>query len=804
MTSPEYARTLAENVARSDVSRQIQQQATGTHGSGCDAARTMHPHQKIFHAHCTNMARLIATYSHAWTDLVPKGTLAFHSTGSGKSAIAVSILDAFYPLLRGSRGRGGKSKPATGGDDAWRIYMVTTSENVKGNMNVGTFAKEAEANSFPHFASRASGPAFASWFTAKVRKEAGFTREDTFISYEQAVSRLTGKIGRKSAHINPKRSIFILDEAQNVTMGNIRAARKFYDLLDKLDASLIFMLTATPGVSPRGLVQLMNLTEFDHGAHLDYDELVDGDSRLLPGALERLTTFARGKVSYIDMRGVQTMFPRLEVAEESVDATPLQLARFHTSPAFTHTFAKTLSPSVFREKMADPTGAGGKDLDRLQGILSAPRSGFVGRTCAYTSNDRSLGENLAKAAKGRASTEGAGASSRKKPPRPFVDLDVMGELMPKGERMVRRVAAEMGEKHFVYAREKRHAEALKCLLTGTVDRDDGTVWLDLDDHYKYGEMDLGYYTRILERNNAQRFAVALYTTDKGWARASPSMTHRQYKLKLYNHADNLGGRVFHVMFGTDQDYEGVDVRGARVLHQMEAMLSVPVRTQLDGRLVRTKSLCMYPHDREGQTVRKYVYMTHMESEEASRELVHIAEKLRLVQHERMVLSGEVSVTGDTRGDLQSLTSQMRHMLQDGFAMGSKEASLFVSLHDRQRDLVAAMHTQMSAMDPDRVQRLLADLEAQERSLEAQRDAVEADTLPSVEGLIASVAAERYVILGAFYGALRRAAFDCASLHPINSNADGTSVSVGEACAIVPLHDPTANLEAVLLAAGQAQ
>jgi len=120
---------------------------------------------------------------------------------------------------------------------------------------------------------------------------------------------------------------------------------------------------------------------------------------------------------------------------------------------------------------------------------------------------------------------------------------------------------------------------------------------------------------------------------------------------------NVRGQAAMVLVGTGGDLQGVDLADTRYVHQLEPLASVAAEQQLEGRSVRSRSMCGYPATEESQRVTHFRYIFEEGVDTSSgdtaargralRDLVRIVEEDRTLRRAMLMLTE--SLRGQTGG-----------------------------------------------------------------------------------------------------------------------------------------------------------
>lgn len=562
---PNYAAAFsAALVAQPWYRERVDALAGGGDGAGCEGAAQLHLSQLSVHAHLQHVATLIAA---GRGSEVPQGTLVYHSTGAGKTAIQMGALDAFADLIV---------------HHGWRPLFVTTKTNAQTNT---VKAMGEWAHHYPYFVtprfqaliSEAGSVAEAMVADGLIRNAQTQPKSFNWLSYIQMRDRIGGSNTANDPLHGAEKLLVVCDEAHNFTDGVGRdtnaAPRALAELAKRLRGRPIFflLLTATPGSTAAKLAELLNLT---HAAW---------PSRVGITADNLLAEARLGRVSYVDMRGLRAFFPHLRTETVAVAAPTGEHAR-----------------RVARALKVDKKKG---DLAKVQEVA------HIFAACYRKACDCG-----ADCVMGRKCSGGAGLSP--------------SELNSGLQRLVDGVVQHEKVKQLVYVKTKKEARAFLCLarrakgwehilnkdlnalgLKGVV----VTAWQPTSDSDEPPTLRPSVQEWLKRRAAAP--AVATLDTLAPSSEDSAYEGRKKVMLELFNLAENKRGELFPVLLAWGDMYQGLDLRDTVVVHQLGEMDSDVKTKQLDGRAVRSRSLCRVKD--EHWTVIKYKYVSGVDAAAAA-------------------------------------------------------------------------------------------------------------------------------------------------------------------------------------------
>jgi hypothetical protein len=196
-----------------------------------------------------------------------RGMLIWHSTGSGKTCTATSIMEGFW------------------GTDMDIIYC-SKIEALSANPPKNFY--ECAQSLFPRFANKT---------ISQIEKEFKNIR---FLSFAKLANRIANNT------INLNNCILIIDEVHNLfrPLPNQKKQHEYLEklLLDqkKFPKLKVFILTATLGDNPNEIIKLLNIVKNNNVPKIEYEDLSN---------IDVFKQKIRGLISYFDMSGDISKFP---------------------------------------------------------------------------------------------------------------------------------------------------------------------------------------------------------------------------------------------------------------------------------------------------------------------------------------------------------------------------------------------------------------------------------------------------------------------------------------------------------------
>lgn len=451
-----------------------------------------------------------------------RGLLAWHSTGSGKTLTATAVMDAFWDTDR-------------------HIIYVSSVEGKNSNPPESFYAYARKF--FPRFRQRRFSSKDPE-VSIKLVGEEFKKRQVHFMTFAQLAHFLLISKPLKSVKDSIKKeqhrnflnnAIVIMDEVHNIfkPLPNQRAEcdalRNF--LMDQSNPRVanmkLVVLTATPGDSPKDILDLLNIVRDQTKPQIQIPDIHDSVSMM--SFKEQI----RGLVSFFDMSGDITKFPKVE----------------HLDDAVSH-----MSPSHF-EEYADAWWKAKKD---------PKQSNF---------------EKLEKEKKQKNYLEIARKYSNM-----LFKVDAGSEMRTFSSKLadlIEQIRAYPNEKHYVYS----------SFFTKHGFGGQGIVAIAklLNEILQYKELRSKEVTQAMINNpdtleDAPRYVLA---TTPALTRESANAGKNLKKIvAIFNSKANIRGQKISVFLASQGYNEGVDLKGVRHIHIFEPLITLASEKQTIGRAAR--------------------------------------------------------------------------------------------------------------------------------------------------------------------------------------------------------------------------
>lgn len=455
-------------------------------------------------------------------DNLNRGLLAWHSTGSGKTLTATAVMDAFWETDR-------------------NIIYVSSVEGKAANPPETFYANARKyLNRFRSRKFAARDPLVSVQLVGDAFKKRGvrfmtFAQLAHYLLISKPLKSVKDKV-KKEEHKNfLDNSILIIDEVHNIfkplptQKAECDALRHF--LMDESNPHTknmkMVVLTATPGENPNDLLDLLNMVKDQHTPRITLPDMNNVES------LAKFKQSVRGLVSFFDMSGDMTKFPRV-IQDDDIIA-PMGLVQY--------------KEYVKAYKQAS-TNTRQNNFEKLESLNKAKK---------YMEYARKYSNMLFKV-------------------EPKMEVH---EFSSKMAELIQRIQTFPDDKHYIYSSfYTKHGfggQGIMAIANVLKDRL-GYIELKPKDVTKEMLSD----PRILE--NAKRFVLA---TTPSLTKDSPNAGKNLKKLvTMFNSTENKQAKKIQLFLASQGFNEGVDLRGVRHIHIFDPLISIASEKQTIGRAAR--------------------------------------------------------------------------------------------------------------------------------------------------------------------------------------------------------------------------
>jgi hypothetical protein len=566
------------------------------------------------------------------------------------------------------------------------------------------------------------------------------------------------------------RFVIVLDEVHSPLMNNpkdpnaVNIPKKFVDeILPKFgDRAFVVMLTATPGTDTKSLLKIMSLTEWKDSPNLkekayDLDNFVDAKTQKVKN-LEKFQLLTMNKVSFVDMNGLKTLFPKLITKVERIF-----IPKTHQAVKY---------KEFLKDDMKKKTGEGKQ-------FMASSRKASHAYTYPLAFNDGEC--SIRKGYEGKELTE-------------------YSATVPRLLKIIEKHLA-LKQKIFIYTRYEAVSRMFQCAISK---------------HFKFALFkENTSFDRKTANADTSKVREIINKIEKSGA--PQIMTVRQIglpatvennismRLKLFNDPVNNSGKILPILIGADDDMQGLDLKEVKILIQIGENESVAVNTQFNGRAVRP---CSQGSDPNNQQVIKYKIILGNGTSESrddsssadfENEKLDLAEKIKEFDSKMKMLifaGNYLLAINEQKGKIvdkllfaySKLDLELDQPAETGViirntleALKDEIKTLEQAEHKLDRDranLVGDYYFALSAADiADQLELFLqkiAYMKEELHSLIAPTSKLTEPTVADIENVdlfVRKYAIGKYETLEFFYRALRQSAFDCSLLIDINRTSD---------------------------------
>lgn len=474
-------------------------------------------------------------------DSTNRGLLAWHSTGSGKTLTATCVMEAFW-------------------DSGKEIVFASSVEALASNppqefMNLAR-------RFFPRW--RNDLKALSEAEQMEFMKREFERRGVRFMSFAQLAhyAQIARPIKTKNpadreAHANLLRNaVLIIDEVHNIfkplptqALEHTRLKEFLMDYSNKRTENLnLVILTATPGDTPKEIVNLLNLVRDRTAPAIEVPDFENSSS------LKAFHKSIKGLITYFDVSSDDTKFPRVKHLDPYV------------IPMSMHQYGKYVE--AFRDKVT----AEHKDFDAL--IKQEKVNSYYKPARKYANMLYEMEKKI-----------------------------TLEQFSAKLPRLLNVLKENEKQKHYVYSAfyENRGfgGQGIQAIAK-LVEKELGYERLTVAEAValnKRGE---------LPATKAKRYILVTMSELKH-GKLSSGDCLRQL-LAIYNHPHNVNGEYVHAMLASQSFNEGIDLKAVRHIHIFDPLLTVNKEIQTVGRAARYCSHKDLARDRNEWTVLIHRYL----------------------------------------------------------------------------------------------------------------------------------------------------------------------------------------------------
>ena len=516
--------------------------------------------QSVVNMLMKNLAAQVATTN--------RGILVWASTGSGKTSYATGVMDAFW-----------NAPPAPGYNTPRQIIYASSIDAIAANPDYKFH--EAAYRLFPRFTTE---PFLADTVDKTMQNiAAGFQARDVrFLSFAKLANRVEkteamkkqkgGKrVTKQKAtkeekkpktlasddYVNLDNAVLIIDEVHNLFRPLATQRERHEYLMKHLEDPLkhpnlkIVILSATPGDNTTDIMKLLNMIRDTRQPPITPPNPEDAQD------VDRFKQSVRGLVSYFDMSGDLSKFPKLEDPGQPIKY-PMSMTQFEK---YLEKYKETLNTKVGQESTDYDKLA---KLNKLNKFWATPRK--------YANMLYKMEKNMA-----------------------------LTEFSSKLPALLDRIQDYPDEKHYVYSAfyENRGDGGQGILAIANQLEAMGYEKLTVKEA-KSAKPDT--------MSQRKRFVLAI-TNEIGEDGSSSQGKNLGELIRVYNHAANKNGELVHVFLASQGFNEGIDLKAVRHIHIFEPLVTWASDIQTLGRARRYCSHADLDRDKGEWTVKVHRYMS---------------------------------------------------------------------------------------------------------------------------------------------------------------------------------------------------
>lgn len=641
----------------------------------------------------------------------PKGFLALHSTGSGKTCLASAVYQAFWSQTLPS----GEPRP---------LMLFTTPAN-RDRLKGSAGGKSTDTVLYYNCAKQM----FPSSPIAKM-SAAEFDKRVRPYSFTQAGNRLKSGASKDAAVFRRQvqSAVIVIDEAQSIFAPEPQFATQAGILRDWLlspdsNGATVVIMTATPGRTVPELFELLNSLRRSREGRLKPEHFAAEDGTVAEARASEFRRAMAGRVSYVDYRNNTNDYPVMRTEVQSTDMSQAQRGEW-------------------MDKVKKAKGASLETAEQwgsLEGKRVRKESNMAKSN--FQSNSFKSGKASAVYASG--------------------DLRELQQYSTKLVRVVENIEKEKGKKQFLYSAFKEGGvKQIAAVLQGR-------GWTNMYHSLRKVGDALEHFSATQSKEALDKLEAVLkslpgesgkrYVSTADWGTAppasparlrggatrspqrspkraqeeeepvSPEEQDRKSKAEtqaqtlamlVFNCLENTRGRIVNLLLATDKYNEGLDLKSVRVMHMFEPQTSVAAERQMEG---RGRRYCSHtdlpPAERDVQVIHYFSELGHGNTQELVNEINELRAEAR---KQEGIAESLLLRLRQGRAEMHSLVGGA------GLRAGSFGSALYNWLNDRpQLPSALSLDSMPSVTDDDVRLARLAEVHANARvrALQDRRAAV---------------------------------------------------------------------------------
>jgi len=563
--------------------------------SSCGTGLKMKLHQATVYSQMRMWAAAQGSGARFEARAAPKGFLAFHSTGSGKTCLASAVYQAFWDQTLPS----GAPRP---------LMLFTTPANrdrIRGESPCEEGAKRG-GNTDTVLYYTCSKSMFPSSQVARMSASEYDKRVKAY-SFTQAGNRLRGSSKDSAEFVRRiQQAVIVIDEAQSIFAPEPQFKAQAELLRDWLlsaqsDGATVVIMTATPGRTVPELFELLQSLRRSDETRLSLAHFASADGTLASSKASEFRRAMAGRVSFVDYRNNTNDYPVMRTDVQVVEMSPEQRKEWQAKV--------NASKNASLENAAQWASTEGNRMRRESNMAKSwsNTKAFSGRGSAkdvYASGDlRELHKYSAKLVRLVQNLESPASLGKKQYVYSAFTIggltQITAVLQGRGWVNVYSHLSTIGAALHEYECGGKTSAQLAKLERAlqALPGKDGRRFLSTVD-WSSAPPKSASPQRALRggapRARSPRAARAVVVRDEepdapeGSAHDSDRRAKAEAKvqslaMKVFNSVDNTYGRFANLLLATGKYNEGLDLRSVRVMHMFEPQTSLASEKQMEGR-----------------------------------------------------------------------------------------------------------------------------------------------------------------------------------------------------------------------------
>lgn len=651
-----------------------------------------------------------------------RGMLGWHSTGSGKTATATGIMDAFWDTDKQIIFASSIDAIASNPDFvfhrcAYNFFGRFQKEPYKGNDEAHSLALIAQA-----FKKRKIRFLSFAKLSNRVMKAIAYKKEHKLGGAAVKREKTHDEILASDDYVDLDKCIVIIDEVHNL-FRPLANQKKQHEALEaelikpeKHPGLKVVILTATPGDNIPDVLKLLNIVRDMKDPEIKAPNIEDAKS------IETFKKQIRGLISYFDMSSDDTKFPKV------IDTEPVKLPMSETQ------YAKYIEAY--------------KKVTEIQKNYKAlAKKNELGK---YWEPARKYANMLFSMEK---------------------DM-LLNDFSSKLPYVIDNIMKYPNEKHYLYSAFYTRAGygGHGVVAVGKELEKQGYVKLTIQEAKKLNKS--GKLPPPAKRY------ILVINTELG-EEGGDSGHNLHELLKIYNHPENKNGELIHVMLASNKYNESIDLKAVGSIHVFESLVTMAAEKQLIGRAVRFCSFAQKDRSKGEWLVKLHRYV----SDKPSAVYVDLAPKRQKIEKDIADLEEQIGQAGNKEAvkdakkavkDKEKEIAKIEKLVVKAKATEADVKELKDELKTLQQTL--ALAEKGVGEGKDVVAGLKAQIKEKNKELKALDKPKNNQDVEMVEERIREEAKERFKELFTVYQCMKEAAVDCRLLREFHEKTANQKIN----------------------------